>query len=375
MTWTRLHDACQHQDRQVVLKLSAEFAEEAMMMDDHGSTPLHIAAWSNPPSDVIQALVAAYCQAVTWTDILGNTPVHIAASHPDTSPTVMKALLDASSLAPMIANKEGLTPLHMACRHAPSNERVIGLLIEANPGALLRRTKVRYDRYTMYTQADTLKTEPSMCLTFFFPSSSFPFCQMGEMVPRKRNWDPLSEVKTHENNHYHFVTDTAGKSNLNSPNLWFDSLAQSQDRDGSYPLHMAVANGAPPVVVEMLIRAASEDSLLLTNKHGEKPLHLALIHQADDEAIGVLLGTSANQTMALTHAREKRHGNLPIHTAATAGCSVVVAKKLLQGHPNSIHEKNQQLQTPLELALVSGRCSDDVVRLLELSDDAEDVPK
>jgi ankyrin repeat protein len=199
---------------------------------------------------------------------------------------------------------------------------------------------------------------------------------MGEIVPRKRNWDPLSEVKAHENNHIHFVTNTAGKSNLDSPNLWFDSLAQSQDRDGSYPLHIAVAAGAPQAVVEMLIRAsASEDSLLLTNKHGETPLHLALIHRADDAVIGVLLGTSSNQTMALTHAREKRNGNLPIHTAATAGCSVVVAKKLLKDHPNSIHEKNQQLHTPLELALASGRCSDDVVRLLELSDDAEDAPK
>jgi ankyrin repeat protein len=172
MTWTRLHDACQHQDRQVVLKLSEEFAEEAMMMDDHGSTPLHIAAWSNPPSDVIQALVAAYCQAVTRTDVLGNTPIHIAASHPDTSPAVIKALLDASSLAPMIANKEGLTPLHMACRHAPSNERVIGLLIEANPGALLRRTKVRYDRYT-YTLLDSLNilNPPSVSQLFCFVST------------------------------------------------------------------------------------------------------------------------------------------------------------------------------------------------------------
>jgi ankyrin repeat protein len=139
---------------------------------------------------------------------------------------------------------------------------------------------------------------------------------------------------------------------------------------------MAVAAGAPQAVVEMLIRAsASEDSLLLTNKHGETPLHLALIHRADDEVIGVLLGTSSNQTMALTHAREKRHGNLPIHTAATTGCSVVVAKKLLQGHTNAIHDKNLQLQTPLEVALASGRCSDDVVRSLELSDDAEGAPK
>jgi hypothetical protein len=69
--------------------------------------------------------------------------LHIAASHPDTAPAVMSALIDACPLSLSIVNKEGLTALHMACRHAPSNEPVIGLLIDAYPFALRTRTKVR----------------------------------------------------------------------------------------------------------------------------------------------------------------------------------------------------------------------------------------
>ena len=161
MTWTRLHDACQRQDSQLVVKLLSSpsssmmlgqehysecpVASEALMHDEHNSTPLHIAAWGGvTPNHVIQALIDACPQAVTDKDILGNTPIHVAASHPKTNSVVMKALLDASAAmkGASITNKEGLTPLHMACRHAPSNEHVIGLLIEAYPEALWKRTRV-----------------------------------------------------------------------------------------------------------------------------------------------------------------------------------------------------------------------------------------
>jgi ankyrin repeat protein len=143
MTWTRLHDACQHQNTQMVIQLSRRFSEEAVMVDDHGSTPLHIACWGNPPLEVVRCLLAACPQVATDKDVIGNTPLHIAASHPETAPAVMSALIDACPAALSIVNKEGLTALHMACRHAPSNKPVISLLIDAYPFALRTRTKVR----------------------------------------------------------------------------------------------------------------------------------------------------------------------------------------------------------------------------------------
>jgi ankyrin repeat protein len=42
MTWTRLHDACQRQDNTLVVMLSHRSSEEASMVDENGSTPLHL---------------------------------------------------------------------------------------------------------------------------------------------------------------------------------------------------------------------------------------------------------------------------------------------------------------------------------------------
>jgi hypothetical protein len=142
MTWTRLHDACQHHNNKMIVKLARCFAEEAVMVDDHGSTPLHIACWGNPPMEVVQALLQACPEAATDKDVHGNTPLHVAASYPETSPAIARAFLDVYPAAASITNKEGLTPLHMACRFAPKNELFIALLIYAYPFALRHRTKV-----------------------------------------------------------------------------------------------------------------------------------------------------------------------------------------------------------------------------------------
>jgi hypothetical protein len=167
----------------------------------------------------------------------------------------------------------------------------------------------------------------------------------------------------------HFVTDTASKPSGNPIDLWYESLTH-QIRDGSYPLHEAVAAGAPRGVIEMILKEA-DDVLLLTNKHGETPLHIALANQSivDGDVMDILAGTN----LSITRVKEKDHGNLPIHTAAAHGCSVAVAKKLLEIHPNSIHERNDDFKTPLDLAMEYGRCSEDVVRLFTISDHAEDV--
>ena len=478
MTWTRLHDACQRQDSQLVIQLLSTskeemkmmmememedddecpataavaaagmtmYVSEALMHDEHNSTPLHIAVWNcagSGKTSAILALIDACPQAVTDKDILGNTPIHVAASHPNTNSIVMKALLDASidSNGASITNKEGLTPLHMACRHAPTNEHVIGLLLEAYPEALWKRTR------------------------------------MGDPAPPRRvvRKNGTSSGSTNMNNsdddgRYHFVTDTAGgKSNLlHTSNTgsyhWFEALkvVQHKDhaRDGSYPLHMAVAAaGAPREVIEMLIRGANEylelnnngnnihdktNVLLLTNKYGETPLHIALKENEKSSMMGssssndwmmmvddkgndkyqmiytllhgdkvsspptspkvakkavvggvgttttASLATTATATKkppnvnvasslahAVTRIKEKRHGNLPLHNAAQFGCSVSVAKLLLQHYTNAIHEQNLDEKTPLQLALEYNHCSDDVLRLLEISDHAEedeDIP-
>lgn len=135
---------------------------------------------------------------------------------------------------------------------------------------------------------------------------------------------------------------------------------------------MAVKAGAPRDVIETLIKAA-DDVLLMANKYGETPLHVALAttdHRVDDEVVEVLI---ANGTNAL-HIKDKTHKNLPIHVAAIHGCSVRVAKALLEHYMNSIHEMNMDGKTALDLAVETGKCREDVLRLFEISDNSE-VPE
>lgn len=143
MTWTLLHDACEHLDTKVIYDRCSKGTNELLEVDDHGSTPLHIIAWGNPDAKLLQALVSCCPPAVSDKDIHGDTCLHIACSYPGTDVKVVKVLLDSCPTLASMTNKEGLMPLHVACRFASSNSTVIGYLIEAYPFALRSRIKVR----------------------------------------------------------------------------------------------------------------------------------------------------------------------------------------------------------------------------------------
>jgi ankyrin repeat protein len=143
MTWTALHDACEHQDTETVLTRTKYNADEAYCLDDHDSTPLHIACWGNPPQEVVRALIEVYPQGLKKKDVHGDTPLHIAVSNPATRIELIQALVEAEPAAASIANREGLMPLHAACRYSPSNDEIISLLLETYPSAAKARIKVR----------------------------------------------------------------------------------------------------------------------------------------------------------------------------------------------------------------------------------------
>jgi ankyrin repeat protein len=167
----------------------------------------------------------------------------------------------------------------------------------------------------------------------------------------------------------HFVTDLAGKSNLDASELMYSVLGR-QVRNGSYPLHMAVRAGAPSNVVERILREGTSDLVLLVNKHGETVLHVALSEPSNIELVDLLLNDTSNR-LEMSGIKDKQNGNLPIHTAAINGCSVEVTKELILLQPNSIHERNKQSKTPLDLAIEHRNCSEQVIRLLEISDHSE----
>jgi ankyrin repeat protein len=192
---------------------------------------------------------------------------------------------------------------------------------------------------------------------------------MGDLVIKKHKTSRLmNNEHDDDGSHLYFVTDMAGKANLEATITRY-SLGE-QIRDGSYPLLMAIQSGTTcPVVQTMLRGNIMENRLLLqTNKFGETALHLALLNaeEHDHGVITMLLQSSKNSF--LVEAKEKRHGNLPIHIAAMRGCSATIVDQLLSLEPDSIFGKNRAGKTPLDLAIEYGHCREEVVRLLEISE-------
>jgi ankyrin repeat protein len=147
MTWTLLHDACQHLDGTRILGRCKSNPREPLEADDHGSTPLHLLALlpaeDGENTELMQALISCCPAAVSSKDVHGNTVLHLAASNSSADASLLKVLVDACPTLPSITNKEGCMPLHFVCRFNPQNERVIGCLIEAYPHALRSRIKVK----------------------------------------------------------------------------------------------------------------------------------------------------------------------------------------------------------------------------------------
>jgi ankyrin repeat protein len=146
MTWTKLHEACEHhrlEEGDSILKLLAECEDDILCADEHGSTALHLLCWGSPSVKVVEAFLHSCPQAASAQDMHGNTPLHVACACSSTDKHLVQLLLDSFPTAASVANCEGLMPLHMACRYASKNEAVIGLLLEQYPYALRSAIKAR----------------------------------------------------------------------------------------------------------------------------------------------------------------------------------------------------------------------------------------
>lgn len=187
---------------------------------------------------------------------------------------------------------------------------------------------------------------------------------MGNPAPRNQSVENKAHKEVMEH-HHDVINPAAGMSAKTSIDYRFEASDCKQIRDGAYPLHMAVAAGAPLSVIEMLVKLGG-GILLKPNKFGETPLHIALLSHSSDNVIETLIRFGPNSLQM----RDNKSANLPIHIAARSGCSVRVAKAMLKEWPELILERNEVNLTPNELAVQSGNCSEDVLRLFKMTAEA-----
>jgi hypothetical protein len=212
-------------------------------------------------------------------------------------------------------------------------------------------------------------------------SVDLTFSKMGSLVQKKKRVVPaLVPNESFAKNNQHLTLDGAVSSSWRSNQIKSSAEAQFEERsiqlrEGSYPLHMAIANGAPKAVIEMLIKAAP-DVLSFTDKYDRTCLHLAVaggsttesfeeVHCGQEvvrslEILELLSSVDTKQVM-----RQDKANNLPLHTAIQGGCSVSCVEFLIRTYPQAVNVKNKDGMTPLDVALKFGNCSKDVLSLLQ----------
>jgi len=97
-----------------------------------------------------------------------------------------------------------------------------------------------------------------------------------------------------------------------------------------YALHYACKYKAPTALVEALLEAHAEATLVPIDDYQLLPLHLACSHGAADEVVKLLL--EYNKEAASV---PDSLGLLPLHLAITEGASICVVEYLLQAYPNA----------------------------------------
>ncbi|KAI0187123.1 ankyrin repeat-containing domain protein [Xylaria flabelliformis] len=142
--------------------------------------------------------------------------------------------------------------------------------------------------------------------------------------------------------------------NLESTNVLLRWRAEVEivDQDGQTALHLAVQN-PNPVFSQLLLEAgASSDAAANTR---ETPLHRAVMYGTDESRVAKV--KQLLKYSAIINARDK-DGNTPLHYVALLGSDLNLLIKTIVEHYRkngySIDERNDDQQTPLHRALVSG---------------------
>lgn len=315
MTWSSLHEACKHNDTEAIISL-ANRNDEAFQTDDHGATPLHLLCLNITDKLALKVLVAANPMAVSDRDRNGDTPVHLLCRNTDINKDAVEILLEADPHALSVANKHGYLPLHVACKCATNNRDLLTLLIKTNPYAMLHHVKI------------------------------------GDLIIKKRLSIDTDRITDH------IIDPNAGLKTIDTIDL---RMMQNQDfdRDGAYPLHIAIAHGAPFDVIEMLTSNTGREVLEFTNKFGQTPLMVALLSHADECIVRYLLSLYPDAL----HVPDN-NGNLPIHVAAKCGAGDRTFEILLESWPTSGTEVNGEGLKASDIAIRHGNCSDEVTNLL-----------
>jgi ankyrin repeat protein len=137
------------------------------------------------------------------------------------------------------------------------------------------------------------------------------------------------------------------------------------DSHGWLPLHHACANGASPMVMQILIQAYPAGKLQQDNQQ-RTPLHFLSTRNAFVDSIAAMVANA--ELLSDTGAAElaDRGGMLPMHYACAYGTKPEVLQVLADAYPKSLLATENHGRTPMHLAMVNAHraASPDTIRFL-----------
>ena len=121
--------------------------------------------------------------------------------------------------------------------------------------------------------------------------------------------------------------------------IFFKEAASYKGEHRWTPLHWIVFKRLPIDLVEILIQLAPE-TLRIKNDLGKLPFHLAC-HGGSLDLIRIMMNANPGSIQA-----KDQSGNLPLHLSCHSGASLEVLNLLIEAYPESVHEKNRNMDLP-----------------------------
>ena len=127
-----------------------------------------------------------------------------------------------------------------------------------------------------------------------------------------------------------------------------------------YPINLALTHGAREEILKLLVEAGPDVLVLKDGADCGASLGIALSSNTCTLAIVELL-LSANHRCAQI---ADRRGNYPLHIAVNYGSPLEIIMRLYAAYPKAQGMRNFHSQTPLDIAIQSSRCPEEVTDFL-----------
>lgn len=373
--------------------------------NDEGDTPLHLLmaspACTAPTTDfsleaaaeaAVGLLIEASVESAIIQDNTGATPLHVAISHKAHERCIIR-LLEIAPIAAKVMDEKGMLALHYVGAFGASQGAVLKL-VNAYPEAISQRTN--YGDTPLHL---LISNYPSDDGTAKLDRNSTKMIEL-LMGMGQEDEDEPSPIETGaQTSPVMIVNDEKVSRGKCMALRWMQILLRrlcSHLLKQLTPLHCCAIFDAPPQVTRLLMKnPMAHQAAAMSNMFGATALHLACAQQSVAQSIAnvMALGTTdaaaaedrlkrtplhvASQNSHATAQLIKilcelnpeaasvrtQRGHLPLHLAAQSKAKEVVMKALIRAYPKATEARNKSSNTPLHDA-AKYRASPGVVKLL-----------